>query len=189
MAEEVKIRAFLGLPLAKAFEPDLRELLRGLKGKYPLVRWIDPASAHVTLHFFGSITSEQAKHISTLVKPMTTKSRPLKVFLQGVGGFPNLQHPRVIWVGMGGETQVLKSLQDGLEREFAKAGFECEKREFKPHLTLGRVKDIRGFGGITPVEFGPTTTKEVNEVILFQSRLSPQGSIYEAIETYPLSAP
>jgi len=187
MASESKIRAFLALPLAPSFEAEVGPLIEGLKRRYPKIRWIRPSQIHVTFHFFGSTAGEQVDRISKSVSQITTQTSPISLFLSEIGGFPNLARPRVIWLGIGGEIEKLKSLHASLEQELKKEGFQCEERPFKPHLTLGRVKQEKGLHNFGPPEFSSTETKRVTEIVLFESRLSPAGPTYEAIATYPLS--
>ena len=187
MDQEEKIRAFLALPLAEAFESSARPLMEKLKTQYPEVKWVEPSQIHVTLHFFGQIETRQIQKISDCVSPITNKTKSLKLFLRGIGGFPNLDRPRVIWAGMEGEIEGLNTLQVSLEGRFKKAGFECEARSFKPHLTLGRIREERRIF-FKQAEFGPTEVKQISEIILFKSILSSAGPQYEKVQTFPLSA-
>jgi len=189
MGSDVKIRAFLALPLARAFQSEIHPLIEKLKGEYPAIRWVEPSQIHLTLHFFGSLPPEDVTKISKSIEPIVQKTKPLSVFLKGIGGFPNLHQPRVIWVGVEGEINALKTLQASLEEGLRKTGFPSEERLFKAHLTLGRVKKEKRVTGFQPIDFGPTEPKRVNEITLFQSHLTPQGAHYEAIETFPLSSP
>jgi 2'-5' RNA ligase len=187
MAREVRIRTFLALPLAPHFQTELDVLVTQLRRDYPEVRWVCPSEIHVTLHFFGSVTQKEVTKISRTVSSLSEKTNPFELFLEGLGAFPNLKQPRVIWIGIKGESEKLKRLHLQLEQELHRAGFPCEEREFKPHLTLGRIKDTQKFGGIRPVRFGPSETKKMSGLVLFQTHLTPQGSHYETIAAYPFS--
>ena len=183
-----KIRAFLALPLAGAFEAAVRPLLETLKVQYPEVKWVQPSQIHVTLHFFGGIGPEDVAKISGCVFSVTHKTKPLHLSLHGLGGFPNLERPRVLWGGIEGEVEALGQLQASLEGQFKSRGFECEKRLFKSHLTLGRVREGKRTAPIKNVALGPTESKQVSEIILFKSVLTPAGPEYEKLQTFPLSA-
>lgn len=187
MASGSKIRAFLALPLAPSFETEVSPLLEKLKGEYPQIRWVRASQIHVTLHFFGSVTTEAVETISKTVFPVTRETQPLSVSLSELGGFPHLTRPRVIWLGLAGEIEKLKVLRTSLERDLKKEGFEGEERPFKPHLTLGRIKEGKGLRDFRPLPFHPTETRMIREIVLFQSHLTPGGAVYEAIATYPLS--
>lgn len=188
MDREEKIRAFLALPLGEAFEASVRSVVEKLKNQHPEIKWVQPSQIHVTLHFFGPIESRVIPKISDGVVPVTQKTKPLKLSLQGMGGFPSLERPRVIWGGIEGEVEALTHLWFSLEERFTKLGFECEKRTFKPHLTLGRVREGKRGPLLKNIEFGPTEMKLVSEIALFKSILSSAGPKYEKIETFSLSA-
>lgn len=187
MASEIKIRSFLALPLTSLFQSDVSPLLKKLKRDYPEIRWISSSEIHVTLHFFGMIAPEEVSKITGIVMPIVKQSKPFEIYLEGLGAFPNRDRPRVIWLGIRGDTSSFIALQHRIEERLRSEGFACEDREFKPHLTLGRIKDGR-FAGLSQVEFEPTSPKQVTQLALFQSHLTPQGAHYEAIATYPLSS-
>lgn len=183
-----KIRAFLALPLAEAFESWVRPVTEKLKAQYPKVKWVLPNQIHVTLHFFGQVETNEIPTISNCVLPVTSASKPLHLFLKGLGAFPNLERPRVIWVGLEGDVERLEELHKNLEHRFQKAGFPCEGRMFKPHLTFGRIREGKRLVSFRTPELGPTETKQISELILYKSTLTPAGPVYEKVQTYPLSA-
>ena len=183
-----KIRAFLALPLAEAFESWVQPVIEKLRTQYPEVKWVQPNQIHVTLHFFGQVETNEIPTISDCVLPVTSASKPLDLFLKGIGAFPNLERPRVIWAGIEGEVERLGELHKNLEDRFQKAGFPCEGRMFKPHLTLGRMREGKRLASFRIPEFGPTERKQISELILYKSTLTPAGPVYEKVQTYPLSA-
>ena len=184
------VRAFLALPLAQAFQAEVRPLIEILKNQYPDFRWVHAGEIHLTLHFFGSISTDEVGKIANLVRPLILQRNSFQVSLAGIGAFPNSHHPRVIWLGMNDESGSLKSFQAALEDSLKRAGFPTEAREFKPHLTLARLKKDaeKKHSSFHPSDFGPTFPKRIREVILFKSDLRPDGAHYEPIETFPLSA-
>ena len=188
MDSEKEFRAFLGIPLAEAFEVSVRPILQKLKREYPEVKWVKPSQLHLTLHFFGQIEAEAVTKISDCTLPVAEKTKPLKLFLKGIGGFPNLERPRVIWAGIEGEVEALGELQASLEHRFRRAGFPCEERSFKPHLTLGRVREGKRVFFTEHPELDETERKQISEIILYWSVLSSEGPIYEKLQTYPLAA-
>lgn len=187
MDSALKIRAFLALPLTPLFQSDVAPLLEKLKRDNPEIRWVSPSEIHVTFHFFGMIAPKEVSKISGIVAPVVKQSKTFEICLDGLGAFPNPARPRVIWLGIKGGTAPLVALQRRIEERLRSEGFACEDREFRPHLTLGRIKGGR-FSGLDRVEFKPTPSKKVTEIVLFQSHLTPQEAHYEAIATYPLSS-
>ena len=188
MDSEVRVRTFLALPLAPLFHSDISTLLKEMKRIHPSVRWIDPDKVHITLHFFGSISELSVQEILTIVPPIASQTKPFKLFLEDMGAFPNLQRPRVIWIGVKGETEALGNLQESLEEKLKEHGFPCEERDFKPHLTIGRIKEGGRLLEALSTAFGPTDSKILREIVLFKSDLTREGPRHEAIETFHFSA-
>lgn len=188
MGEAVKVRIFLALPLAPSFEAEVSPLILEMKERYPHTRWVPASEIHVTLHFFGSVEKDEISRITRLVEPLTKTEKALNLCLEGLGAFPNHSRPRVVWVGIRGDTVPLAALRNRIERRLKEEGYRCEEREFRPHATLGRIKEGKHGPGFNPVKFGPTAFKQVKELVLFQSHLTPQGAHYETIATYPLAA-
>ena len=187
MDSEVTFRTFLAVPLAPSFQTEVEPLLEKLKQDHPGVRWVKASEIHLTLHFFGPTRQKDLMNISKGVAPVTEKTRPFEIYLEGLGAFPHLNRPRIIWAGIRGEIRPLIDLQAKLEEGFGKAGFPCEARAFKPHLTLGRVQDQTPMTFSKLIPFGPTVSKKITSTHLFRSHLTPQGAHYEAIQTYPFA--
>lgn len=183
------VRAFLAVPLAPSFQNDVALLIEELRKVDPAVRWVRAVEIHLTLHFFGSIEKHVLPKISNEIKDVTRQTHPFEIFLKGTGAFPDGARPRVIWAGVEGDVKALSDLQSRLIKRIREAGFPTEEREFKPHLTLGRIKDFRKAHPIQLVDFPATAMKKISEIVLLQSHLSPDGAHYEAIEAYSLSAP
>ena len=188
MGELLKLRVFLALPLAGVFAAEVSPLILELKQKHPGIRWVPASEIHATLHFFGAIKKDDIPGISELITPLTKAARPFHLRLEGLGAFPNAARPRVVWIGIRGETAPLVELRSRIEARLKENGYACEKREFRPHATIGRIKEGLGGRGFETIKFGPTSSKIVEELILFQSHPAPQGAHYEAIATYPLAA-
>lgn len=187
MDPRLTIRAFLALPLALSFHSDISPLLENLSSKFPAVRWIKPSELHLTLHFFGSIPSSDVERISGAVKPCCEQAPPFGINLENLGGFPDLQRPRVIWLGVGGEADRLRCLCEEIETGLNRVGFFGEGPIFKPHVTVGRVRRGSKITGLEKIQFSPTPSRRVDEIILFRSHLTPLGATYERIATYPLT--
>ncbi len=183
------IRAFLALEIPEDskdwIEQRRQEMARVAKGA---VRWVKREGLHVTLHFFGQIPTESVEKIGDIVGPVAAEVSPFELRVKGVGAFPSLRAPRVLWTGVEeeGETKPLKRLHASLEQALAQAGFPVEKRPFSAHITMGRVrKSLRmaweGFQNLPP---GPHF--KVNELVLFQSILAPDGARYQPLKHFPL---
>ena len=137
---------------------------------------------HLTLKFFGNIEESRIDPIFKSIEEPIRKTLPFSLKVRGVGAFPHLKNPRVIWIGLVDEREVLTSLQKQIETQLEKVGFQPENRPFHPHLTLGRMKLSRGKEDLVgrmerhrEEEFGDF---QVERVVLFKSDLKPSGPIY-----------
>ena len=181
------IRAFIAVEVPDF--PAIRDFISELKKTPARLKAVEPENLHITLKFLGDIAEEKAAELGDALKSIDANSFSFE--LESAGAFPGAKNPKVIWAGVK-EDGSLSSLQRGVEEICASLGFEREKREFSPHLTVGRVKD-RNTKGIRPVVerysevyFG---TVDVKEVKLKKSFLTPQGPIYSDMASVPLRHP
>ena len=164
---------------------DGTERLRALPG----IRWVAPASVHLTLKFIGAVGEDQAAGIAKALRTVAGEHAPFDLLLTSVGAFPSLRRPRVIWLGVEEEEELL-ALQRRLEDELARTGVERDRRPYHPHLTLGRVKR----GGRTDLSELPRLASntdidgswKVKSVDLMRSHLKPDGAEYETVASEPL---
>lgn len=190
MGDTKAIRAFLAIELPR----DIRDLIEGGKeGMRPAmrgIRWTRAEGMHLTVKFFGDLFPDDVDRVSEIVGKNSRDVVPMKLTLGSPGGFPDLKRPRVLWLGVGGETGRLEALQAAIERDLEACGFPVEKRSFKAHLTLGRA---RAHGGIIPGTGDlPEMAEDLSEhrfdardLILFGSELKPGGAVYTKLARFP----
>lgn len=114
------------------------ELLEPLRSSTRGVRWVRPEMLHVTLAFLGERSDTEAREASRVVDDLARGRAPLRVTLRGLGAFPSVDRPRVVWLGLDDPTSV-RQLHRAFERERARLGVPAEGRAYHPHVTLGRV--------------------------------------------------
>jgi len=146
------------------------------------VKWVQAASLHVTLKFLGDVSAEQAGEIASALDAAVAGARPFEVGLGGVGAFPSLARPRVVWLGVEPHP-ALELLANDVETALRPFGFEPELRPFQPHITLGRARQ-----GARPAAFGKLeklaervvyeAVAPVRSVDLMESELRPDGAVY-----------
>lgn len=170
-------------PVKEAFET-IRHKLRNER-----IRWTDEERLHITLKFLGDTDEEKIPSIVSAINKTIRAYDPFKVVLAGIGVFRNIYDTHAIWMGCKIEDR-LASLKQELEASIATLGFETEKRAFSPHLTLGRVKKLRETKILPEIL---ATYKErifqefiVNDLIFYESRLTPSGSLYTPIEKFTI---
>jgi 2'-5' RNA ligase len=186
------IRSFLAIELPKPILKEIEEVQGDLKLTHADVRWVNPEKIHLTLKFFGNIEESRIDLIFKSIEEVLLKTLPFSLEVRGVGAFPNLRNPRVIWMGLIDGKEVLTSLQKQIEIQLEKIGFQPEDRPFHPHLTLGRMKSSRGKEELVGKmekhkerEFG---VFQVERLVLFKSDLKPTGPIYTALKEMKLGS-
>ncbi len=184
------MRTFIAIELDEEIKERLYFFLLELKRISQNIKWVKKEAMHLTLKFLGEIKEEKRIKIESILETVSNKFSPFPVRLQGTGTFPpGKKNPRVIWVRIE-ENQSLKSLQAELEDELEKLGFPKEKREFHPHLTLGRVKAPSYLGGLlTQLERERETLfgeMKAHKITFFQSILKPTGAEYKALSEFRL---
>ena len=191
MPSDNTIRTFLAIEIPgeilDQFERIQYRLGRSMTG---VIRWAKPESIHLTLKFFGNITERDIRSIRDALEPRARALGPVDLSIGTLGVFPNLNRPRVLWVGVTKGMQELAALQAQVETALEAAGFAREERPFRPHLTIGRMKGERRIDGLDKAveehrDFaaGSFTAKEM---VLFRSDLKPAGPVYTPLATFNL---
>jgi len=185
-----KIRAFIAFELPENVRTAIVKIQERF-GPYRFnVRWVKTANIHLTLKFLGNIGREQIDPIETAILKAVADFKPLSLAAKGVGVFPGIKRPRVIWIGVSGQAQLLIQLQKSIDQQLTTIGFARENRSFKAHLTIGRVKGRINPGHLADA-IGETTGFEpepftADRVILYQSDLQPAGPIYTRLKCLKL---
>jgi RNA 2',3'-cyclic 3'-phosphodiesterase len=180
MTELRAMRLFVSVDVSTPVREQLRQAQNELgEAGGDAVRWTLPEQMHLTLRFFGDVASGFVGDIGMALSRACENTPPFELRAAGLGGFPDLRQPRVIWAGLNGEVPTLQALQKEILRETARWG-HTDAREFSPHLTIGRVRDGHGIGTLAKKldawaarEFG---NWRVSEVRLMQSELAPGGA-------------
>jgi 2'-5' RNA ligase len=183
------LRSFIAIELPETVKSALAELQQELKKCGADIRWIKLASIHLTLKFLGNIEDKVVENIVKVIKGTCEKYSEFNLDIKGVGVFPNIKSPRVIWVGVNSNTAI-SGLQNEIEGGMSSLGFERENRKFTPHLTLGRFRSYQGKASLVDkIESYKDTTfgiMDVNSVSLIKSDLSPAGAKYTRLANVAL---
>jgi 2'-5' RNA ligase len=183
------MRTFIAIPLPPEGRTMLGRLQETLRSFRAEVKWTAADSIHLTLRFLGEIDPCTLPSLAGLLRTGTGRVPPFRLRMRGLGGFPSLRNPRVIWCGLEGDLVQLAALRDQVASACLQAGFTPEERPFHPHLTLGRV---RGKSNLQPlvdyIKIGSTLEHDfaVEKLHVYQSTLRPQGSLYTVLETIAL---
>jgi 2'-5' RNA ligase len=179
-----QLRAFVAVEIPQDVLAAIESVQAGLRRRLR-ARWVRPGSMHMTLKFLGDIPADRVASVAAAVQATASLHTGFNLTVSGIGVFPSMRRPRVIWSGFSGQTALLSELQRGLEGSLAALGFACEERPFRAHLTLGRFSEPPQPELITEVvnSFNNRAFGEfaVEELILFQSDLQPKGPVYTAL--------
>lgn len=186
------MRLFVAIELDEKARALLEDYQRQLAVLGRAVRWVQPEQIHLTLQFLGEVPDAQVPEIAQALDGLAGHA-PFEFQIEGVGTFGSPRSPRVIWVGVHMPNPPLASVQKACEDGLAKMGFAPEGRAYRPHLTLGRVKDPKAgreigeaIAGLQSQDGGPLV-QTADHVILFESILRPEGSQYAAVHKVILS--
>src|SRR5438067_11107194 len=154
-------------------------------------RWPDPSLLHVTLAFLGQQPAERLDLLCSIGAEAAASSRAGMLELGEPGSFGPRSAPRVLWIGLAGDLGALAALQSRLAAGLAQAGFEVEARAFRPHITLARRRESARGGAPSawppPRAFSRDTEFPMQQLTLFESRLSPRGPTYIQLAEFNLS--
>lgn len=163
---------------------EIRKNLRELN-----IRWVEFQNMHLTLSFLGETTGEQISQIKNNLENIVKNYNQFPVRLKKAGAFKSPSNPQVLWIGIEADEMLgylYKDIQDLTE----KSGFERDTRSFKPHLTIGRVKNFNRDHNLKEVlenqGAGISEIAVADSVVFFESILTSAGPVYKPIATYKL---
>lgn len=181
----MKIRSFLAFDISDEMKTELITLIEVLATKAGDVKWLKPEHLHCTVKFFGDVEEELLLgSITKVLERELAHQAPIELEGIGIGVFPNWRYPRVIWAGLGGDTQAAKSLYTRIDAALESFHLKRDSRkDFRLHLTLGRVKskikDPSPLVSFVEKQVGRIFGKlTVNELVLYKSVLTKEGPIY-----------
>ncbi len=172
--------------------PQLLQLLKDLKNTLPgePVKWVEPDKLHLTIKFIGDIFPSQVDEIGEELNQVSKQFSSFSFELEGLGFFKNRGKPRVLFANIK-DGEVLQLLAAEIDNRLSTFGFEPEKRPFKPHLTLARIKFLKNkktfyqFMENYRETFFQTVT--INEVIFYRSILKQEGPEYKELGDFKLN--
>jgi RNA 2',3'-cyclic 3'-phosphodiesterase len=172
-------------------EDELLRIISSLKAALGSenIKWVDPVNIHLTLSFIGDTEEKRIRDLDNMLRDRCSGFGRFDFILIGTGVFKSFRDSRVLWAGIQSSGKLLmlnNIIAAGLKEIF----FEIEERQFKPHLTLGRVKSVRDTENLKTVleryNDNQIQIVHVNEVILFESILKQTGPIYKQLGKYPI---
>ena len=174
------MRVFLALEISPTVKEYLQGIIKIMASRITGVRWVKSEGQHITLKFFGELDEAMVENIRTRLLSIDDKFEPFEATIKGIDAFPNKRRARVIVITLEKGVDIAKAIFNDIEVALLPLGFEGEKRDYTPHITLGRRKeqspilerdipDLNGMGFI------------VDRLVMFRSTLTPQGAIYSPL--------
>ncbi len=184
------VRAFIAVFIPDSIRRTLAAIQDTLRAADTGVSWARPEHIHLTLHFLGSVESAVLPRLADGINAAAGSVRPFELAVRGLGTFGSPRRPRVIWAGLRLPPPELEQLHDALGVAVRAVGMATEERPFRPHLTLGRVRDARNLGELTSrirsVKNSESGLFRVRHVRLMQSHLDKPGPRYSVLHEAPL---
>jgi len=178
-------RSFIAINLPPELKVKIREIILKLKKINPdyAIKWVEPENLHLTLHFFGDLNEKQIAQVEEGIEEITKHIDSFKMKTGKFGCFPNEENPRVIFIELK-DTKTIHNLVGQLEVMLQNLGYKVDTRPWQAHITLGRVKNRIKYR-TNGIELEPTVF-DVKSIELMESQLTPAGSIYSVIKSFPL---
>ena len=178
------LRAFVAVRIPEDVITQVAAFQNRLKPDFSAVSWTRPTAMHVTLQFLGNIGSARLSELKEELRQATKNAAPFRLGLAGLGCFGN----RVLWIGIEIGVDSLNVLANAVRNATNTFAAHHETRAFNAHVTLGRLREpMRGASAMLrktpPPVFQPW---KVDHFELIRSELSPKGSRYTTLETFPL---
>jgi len=187
------MRLFVAVNFPDEIKQALGAFIKDIRQHPADVKWVEVKNLHLTVQFLGSVPEDQVPAIVNALNRSGTGVNPFYLSLSGVGVFPSIERPRVLWAGVSGDTDFLSRLHRQVQKELAQLGFEPEKRPFSPHLTLARVRSPQGFSAFMERseklagKHGKFGTAKIVSLDLMLSELGSKGPEYFVLARIPLS--
>lgn len=199
MSMSESARLFIAIRFPEDVRAAMWDAIGPLRETGGSVRWTPVGQLHITLRFLGNVPVGSIGAIDERLAAAAAGCRSFALSLGGVGAFPSLRRPRVLWVGAASGPE-LSALHAAVEAALEACGFEPEDRRFKPHVTIGRMRRVKRGGRresaasdamvdaariARAIDFRAEV--EVDRLYLMKSRLGPSGATHTVAGEYPLA--
>jgi len=156
----------------------------------PHVSWVSEDNLHLSIKFFGELPDSAPAELVAALAPVGASHQPFELRMSGLGAFPNLRAPRVVWMGVKHDPR-LELLHHDVEATCAANGYSLDARTFRPHITLARVRDTLPLADARALALAARAVvykgmQQVSALALIESALGPRGPRYVRVASIPL---
>ena len=184
------VRTFIAIKLDGSLHNTLNEVIEKFAASKARVKWVASQNVHITLKVLGNIEEERLPDIFSACEKAAEGFSPIDLEVRAVGCFPTLARPRVVWLGLEKGKEAVKELQHSVERELELIGFPEEEREFRAHLTIGRVKGKEGITRLCRLIEEERNifigSMRVATISVMKSKTLPSGPFYTELKSISL---
>lgn len=183
-------RCFIAVELSEENRARVVDLQGRLRAMGAVVRWVKARNLHFTLRFLGEIPAAQLARAVVATRSAARGTSPFRVTIGGLGAFPSYERPQVVWLGTQDGADALERLAAAVNAALVRERFPEEPRRFRPHITIGRVRDTRQWAELVRALAGHREAtigvQPVEVVTVMESRLTPDGPVYTVREQVSL---
>jgi 2'-5' RNA ligase len=189
------LRTFIAVDFQTEILTKIKEIVDYLRTQAPVdaLKWVGRDNLHLTLKFIGEISQDKINRVKALMVDALNTSTAFTLEVKGLGMYPNAKKPRVIWLGIE-NVSGLVDLHKHLDRALSQVDIKPDTRPFSPHLTIARVRKNAAPNQVSLIgetlsqfKVGSLGITQIENVRLYQSELTPQGSIYTPLMTISLN--
>jgi 2'-5' RNA ligase len=184
------MRLFIASSFPESVTRDLHARVTSLKPRLPSASWVRPETQHLTYAFLGEREEELVDRVTPQIAQRLQAIKKFTATLGGCGFFPNPRRARVGWVGLDPE-QPFRDIAAGVREVVTQAGIELDRADFRPHLTIMRIRDAWPPASIEMFEKGLGDYRSapfaVDSITLFSSRLDPAGAVHTPLRQFSLA--
>ena len=184
------MRLFIATSFRREVIDDLNARVARVKPRLPAASWVRPDTQHLTFAFLAEQPEALVEKIAPFLAEALSAIAHFEAQLHGCGFFPNPRHARVGWIGLEPEGKFV-TIANAVRDVVKKHGVQLDAADFRPHLTLMRIRDRWPPASIdlfcTTLRDYRSASFEVKDVTLYSSQLNPNGAIHTPLRTFPLT--
>ncbi len=187
--KEKLVRTFFSIPVPEQVRSVKNMLYSSMKDNNGEVKWVRDYQLHITLSFLGHTPTDAIKMIKTVTKDIFCNHKPIELTIEKTGCFPTSSRPRVLWLGVAGETDRLELVANDIASSLTPLGYHFDNNSFIPHITIARIRypqkhtpDINQFlkSSYDGIVF------HADRVQFLCSELLTDGAVYTILKSFPL---
>ena len=166
------VRSFIAIEIPESVKNELKNIQDSLNRGGFDIKFVEPSNIHLTLKFLGLVDVATLENIKRALSVLASKYSEFSSHLKGVGVFPDIRRPRVIWVDINKNEDKILEIYGDLESALYDLGFEKVDRPFKTHLTIGRMRSLKNIDKLQTIldgiNFNSKEDFKISEISFFK---------------------